>query len=99
WNFGDGTPASTEASTVHTFLTAATFNVVVTVSDGRGGATTATVPVVVQANRAPTISTATATPAEGLAPLNVQFAATAADADGHPLTYEWDLDGNGSFET
>ena len=31
--------------------------------------------------------------------MNVTFAATGADADGHPLTYEWDLDGNGSFET
>ena len=91
---------STEQNPVHTFLTVATFNVVVTVSDGRGGTgTAAPLSVQVQANRAPTVTTATATPAEGVAPLSVQFALTGADADGHALTYEWDLDGNGSFET
>jgi PKD repeat protein/type 1 glutamine amidotransferase len=100
WNFGDGTPASTEQNPVHAFLTAATFNVVVTVNDGRGGtASAAPLQVVVQANRAPTISAASASPAEGMAPLNVTFAATATDADGHALTYEWDLDGDGTFET
>ena len=78
WNFGDGTPVSTEQNPVHTFLTVNTFNVVVTVNDGRGGTASATpLSVQVQANRAPTITTATATPAEGMAPLNVTFAATA----------------------
>ena len=92
--------SSTEQNPVHTFTTVNTFNVVVTVNDGRGGTASATpLSVQVQANRAPTITTATATPTEGLAPLNVTFAATGADADGHQLTYEWDLDGNGSFET
>ncbi len=100
WNFGDGTPVSTEQNPVKTFLTVGTFSVVVTVSDGRGGTgTAAPLSVVVQANRAPTVTTATATPAEGVAPLSVQFASTGADQDGHALTYEWDLDGNGSFET
>mgnify|MGYP001262154368 CR=1 FL=1 len=99
WNFGDNSPASSEQNPTHTFLNAATYTVTVTVSDGRGGTGTATLSVVVQANRAPTISAATATPAEGMAPLTVQFAANATDADGHAVTYEWDLDGNGTFET
>ena len=69
-------------------------------SDGRGGTgDDDAVSVVVQANRNPTISTATATPADGIAPLNVQFAATATDPDGHAVSYAWDLDGDGTFET
>ena len=51
------------------------------------------------ANADPVISAATATPSSGVAPLPVTFAATATDADGDALTYTWDLDGNGSFET
>ncbi|HEX6023794.1 MAG TPA: ThuA domain-containing protein [Solirubrobacter sp.] len=98
WNFGDG-ETSTEQNPTHTFLFAANFSVVVTVSDGRGGTASATLGVNIQANRAPTIQTATATPIDGIAPLDVQFAATATDPDGHPITYEWDLDGNGTFET
>ena len=43
WNFGDG-DTSTEQNPTHAFLYAATFNVVVTVSDGRGGTGTTTLP-------------------------------------------------------
>ena len=50
-------------------------------------------------NAAPVIETATATPASGPAPLAVSFAATATDPDGDSLTYAWDLDGDGTFET
>ena len=50
-------------------------------------------------NAAPVIETATATPASGPAPLAVSFSATATDADGDALTYAWDLDGDGTFET
>jgi glucose/arabinose dehydrogenase len=51
------------------------------------------------ANAAPVIDTATATPASGPAPLAVSFAATATDPDGDAVTYAWDLDGDGTFET
>ena len=50
-------------------------------------------------NAAPVIETATATPASGPAPLAVSFAATATDPDGDAVTYAWDLDGDGTFET
>ncbi len=50
-------------------------------------------------NAAPVIEAATATPASGPAPLAVSFSATATDADGDALTYAWDLDGDGAFET
>ena len=51
------------------------------------------------ANGAPVVTVATATPGNGCRPLPVAFAATATDPDGDTLTYTWDLDGNGSFET
>jgi YD repeat-containing protein len=50
-------------------------------------------------NRAPVVSSATALPGSGVAPLAVAFASSATDPDGDTLTYTWDLDGNGSFET
>ena len=100
WNFGDGTPADTTQNPTHTFTAAATRSVTVTVTDGRGGTVTSTpLSVVVSANRAPTISAAAASVTEGIAPLAVHFTSTGADADGQPLTYAWDLDGDGTFET
>ncbi|MDX6373561.1 MAG: hypothetical protein QOD98_2549, partial [Nocardioidaceae bacterium] len=41
-----------------------------------------------------------ANPTSGVAPLNVSFdGTTSTDPDGDALTYAWDLDGNGSYET
>jgi hypothetical protein len=69
-----------------------TFQMRVTVSDGRGGVTSGTVNVTVRApiNRPPTISqapSANPTSVTGSAP--VQLAVTATDPDGDTLTYSW----------
>jgi cytochrome c len=50
-------------------------------------------------NAAPAISSATATPSSGFAPLPVQFAVTATDADEDALTYSWDFDGEGDEDS
>ncbi|WP_211590268.1 ThuA domain-containing protein [Microbispora sp. H11081] len=42
------------------------------------------------------IVTATANPVTGIAPLKVDFTATATDAEGDPITYKWDFGVNGS---
>ena len=47
----------------------------------------------------PPVASPTATPNTGNAPLTVQFAANASDADNDPLTYAWDFgDGAASIE-
>ena len=46
----------------------------------------------------PVITSATATPTAGFAPLQVAFAAAATDADNDPLTYSWDYDGDGTAD-
>ena len=49
-------------------------------------------------NTAP-VAAATANPTSGASPLVVNFSGTGStDADGDPLTYEWDLDGDGAFD-
>ena len=56
--------------------------------------------MVVQANRNPTIgATTAAAPQAGIAPLAVQLTGAATDADGRTVSYSWDLDGDGTYET
>ena len=99
WTFGDNT-TSTEQNPSKTYLAAGTFTATVTVSDGKGGSGTASLTgISIQANRAPSITVGSATPAAGVVPFTTQLAATATDADGHAVTYAWDLDGDGTFET
>ena len=45
----------------------------------------------VASNTSPVITSATATPADGLAPLEVDFTAEANDPDGDDITYAWDF--------
>ncbi len=49
-------------------------------------------------NAAPVLGDVTATPTSGLAPLEVDFAAAATDADDDELTYSWDFGDGGTSD-
>uniref|UniRef100_UPI003869E9F5 PKD domain-containing protein n=1 Tax=Cellulophaga sp. Ld12 TaxID=3229535 RepID=UPI003869E9F5 len=103
WDFGDGSTATT-ANPAHTFTTAGTYDVTLTVTDDGTPAlssseVTITITVTAPANQAPT-AIATSDINSGEASLDVQFTGdTSTDPDtGDVLTYAWDF-GDGSTAT
>ncbi|HES57881.1 MAG TPA: hypothetical protein ENO21_00445, partial [Firmicutes bacterium] len=73
-----------------------------TVRGGDGGTAVAcgAVSLIIVANTRPAAS-ATASPQTGTAPLSVTFSGTAQDAEDEPaaLTFAWDFDGDGTYES
>jgi VCBS repeat-containing protein len=61
------------------------------VTDGRGGTASASVTVTIEPVNDPPVVSATATPAAGPAPLDVQLTAEATDIDGDVLSYAWSM--------
>ncbi|WP_052085161.1 PKD domain-containing protein [Cellulophaga sp. E6(2014)] len=101
WDFGDGTTATT-ANPSHSFTTAGTYTVTLTITDDGTPALTSTdtiTIIVTEANQAPT-AVATSDILTGEASLAVQFTGdTSSDPDaGDVLTYTWDF-GDGSTAT
>lgn len=91
WNFGDFTPTANQANPAHTYQNPGIYTATLTVTDNIGQTSEADVAITVTApNGAPDIAP-TATPNSGPAPLVVQFAANASDAEGDPLTYAWNF--------
>lgn len=54
--------------------------------------------VFITSNTAPAAPSISATPRSGYSPLSVTLTAAASDSDGYITTYEWDYDGNGTFD-
>lgn len=52
----------------------------------------------VAANQPPTITSFTATPSSGIAPLSVTFTAVASDPDGTIASVQWDFNGDGTVD-
>jgi PKD repeat protein len=93
WTFGDGTSATSQ-NPVHTYVTAGTYTVNLSVTDANNAtASAATLTITIHG---PLAATATASPLAGDAPLTVAFIATGAGGTG-PYTYSWAFgDGNTS---
>jgi PKD repeat protein len=95
WDFGDGTPASTQANPTHTYSAQGVFDVVLTVTDDKGGVDTASATVTVNPNNVAPAVAITATPAFGKSPNTVTFTSTISDSDGSVASIVWDF-GDGS---
>jgi len=103
WSFGDGaTDSATGAKPCHVYALASPNPYVpsLVVTDSRGVASPAdtVAAITVTAPNHPPVISPTATPNSGPAPLAVQFAANASDADGDALTYSWAF-GDGGTST
>ena len=91
WTMGDGT-THTGANITHVYLDDGSYSLGLVVSDGDGGADSATASIAI-ANVAPTIISATMS--SGDEGDSLLFAASATDPGVDPLNYSWDFgDGN-----
>jgi PKD repeat protein len=92
------TNTGTTSSTSRSYAAVATLTIGLRVTDSNGATATTTRSLTVT-NRAPTASF-TATPATPLVNQTVSYSASGStDPDGTVAKYEWDLDGNGTYET
>ena len=91
------TDSGTDATITHSFPNPGTINVKLRVTDDNGATAVASQDVVV-ANRPPTASFTRPTPAISGSPAAFD-ASGSSDADGTIVDHDWDLDGNGTYET
>ena len=85
-------------TTTSSYSTEGTRQVGLRVTDNGGAVETTTRTLVVQQNAPQASFTATPNPAKANSPVNFNGSAS-FDPDGTIVKYEWDLDGNGSYET
>lgn len=93
WDFGDGTPAGSGVSPSHTYATAGTFTVILSVTDDKGATATTShdVTVAPAPNQAPTAAFTSSVVA-----LKATFdGSDSSDVDGNVASYAWDF-GDGS---
>ncbi|MBI5588815.1 MAG: PKD domain-containing protein [Deltaproteobacteria bacterium] len=105
WDFdGDGvydSNTATVASATYTYTNAGTYSPKVRVTDSGGLSVVSnisTITVNAPGNLAPVISSISASPSSGSVSSAITFSATASDPDGSIALYEWDFDGNGTFD-
>ena len=92
---GDGSIDDTSANPMFIYTSLGSFQATLTLTDKSGSEGKATTQVTVLG--APSVI-ASASPTMGQAPLGVSFSCTASDPDGTIQLYEWDFDGDGTYD-
>ncbi len=100
WDFdGNGTFDTSDPVArdyTRTYTTAGTRVSLLQVTNNFGETATDTCTIVVQGS--PPTAVADAVPSNGPAPLDVAFTCTGSDSDGTIVLYEWDFEGDGTFD-
>ncbi len=102
WDYdGDGTYdwfSASESNTWFSYKTAGTYEAVVRVTDNDGLTATASKTITVGESQQVPVATVSASVTKGTAPLNVTFTGQATDPDGEIDLFEWDFDGDNTFD-
>jgi PKD repeat protein len=96
WDFGDGSAQASGAVQTHSFATAGSYTVTLTVTDSNGQTDSATRPMFVTATDQPPTASFASGPTNPSAPTQLTFDASASsDVDGQISSYAWNF-GDGS---
>jgi PKD repeat protein len=99
WSFGDGATATGNV-VYHQFTSAGTFPVTLTVTDNGGATNSATQPVQVGTPMQAPVASFTFSPSSPIVGSPVVFNASSSyDPDGVIVSYQWDLNGDGTVDT
>lgn len=100
WDFqGDGIFDTNDPGArdyTHTYTQKGTFNALLEVTNDKNQVATKSLPIVVTGR--PPVATASVNPSNGAIPLLVNFTGLGTDSDGTIAKFEWDFDGNGTFD-
>lgn len=80
----------------HTYNTAGTYAATLFVRSSTGETATASITITVENN--PPVATADVVPSNGEVPLTVTLYGSGSDPDGSIVLYEWDFDGDGTYD-
>ncbi len=101
WDYdGNGTTDYTSrvsAAVNHTYSNAGVYEATLTVEDNDGLQDSASITITVTASEAP-VAVGNGTPDTGTAPLEVTFTGYGTDLDGTIELFEWDFDGDGTYD-
>ena len=96
WDFGDG-GSETGLTVKHTFNTAGTYKITLTVTDNHGKVASTAQILTVAAGSSSLVARFVMSPTTGEAPLTVNFDASgSSDTGGNIVSYEWDFGDGGS---
>ena len=80
----------------HTYNNSGVYNATLYVQSSTGKTATASITITVENN--PPVATADVVPSNGEVPLTVQMYGLGQDSDGNIVLYEWDFDGDGTYD-